>query len=249
MSKDTLLKEQVAYYRERATEYDEWHTRQGRYDRGEDHRLQWHSELDAVRLALDKGRPFGACLELACGTGLWTPQLAKNSDAVTAIDAVPQTIAVNRSKVSDLPVEYVVADLFEWWPAETYDFVFFGFWLSHVPAERFNRFWDMVRAALKPDGRACFVDSLSEQDSTARNHAPLSDSGIAERRLNDGRRFSVVKLFYAPDQLQRQLRALGWTGDIQTTGQFFYHGCVTPGEASRGGVGLEQRDRSGSHSE
>ena len=31
---DSLLCEQIAYYRARAGEYDEWFLRQGRYDRG-----------------------------------------------------------------------------------------------------------------------------------------------------------------------------------------------------------------------
>jgi hypothetical protein len=39
-----ILQEQVQYYRERASEYDEWFFRQGRYDRGEEHRQQWFSE-------------------------------------------------------------------------------------------------------------------------------------------------------------------------------------------------------------
>ena len=51
----SILQEQVAYYRARADEYDEWHSRQGRYDRGDEHKSQWHAELDAVRLALEPG--------------------------------------------------------------------------------------------------------------------------------------------------------------------------------------------------
>jgi demethylmenaquinone methyltransferase/2-methoxy-6-polyprenyl-1,4-benzoquinol methylase len=177
---------------------------------------------------LDEASPFGKCLELACGTGLWTPQLARRATGLTAIDAAPEAIGINRAKVGDQTIRYVVADLFEWQPTETYDFVFFGFWLSHVPAERFHRFWETVRAALKPGGRAFFVDSLAEQASTARDHAPINDSGVAERKLNDGRTFSVVKRFYKAGQLQRLLQALGWTGAVEATGQFFYHGCVVP---------------------
>ena len=101
-------------------------------------------------------RPFGKCLELACGTGLWTACLARGAAGLTAIDAASETIEINRTKIGDAQVRYVIADLFEWRPIETYDFIFFGFWLSHVPARQFNRFWEMVRAALKPDGRGFF---------------------------------------------------------------------------------------------
>ena len=40
---DEVLASQRAYYRARASEYDAWFLRQGRYDRGEAHRAQWFS--------------------------------------------------------------------------------------------------------------------------------------------------------------------------------------------------------------
>ena len=226
----SILKEQVAYYRARAAEYDEWHSRQGRYDRGDEHNLQWHAELDTVRAELERERPFGKCLELACGTGLWTACLAQGTADLTAIDASSETIEINRTKTDNAPVQYVVVDLFEWWPTEEYDFVFFGFWLSHVPAQQFNRFWEMIRAALKPGGRAFFVDGLATQESTARDHAEIDDSGVMERKLNDGQTFNIVKVFHDPDQLERQLRDLGWSGSVGSTEQFFYYGCMVAEE-------------------
>jgi demethylmenaquinone methyltransferase/2-methoxy-6-polyprenyl-1,4-benzoquinol methylase len=224
---DKILNDQVAYYRARAAEYDEWHLRQGRYDRGEAHRRQWHSELDWIRTRIDQAGPLGDCLELACGTGLWTPQLADCATRVTALDAVFETIEINRDKVGTTPVNYVVADLFEWWPDRVYDTVFFAFWLSHVPAERFDRFWEMVRAALKPDGRVLIVDSLPTQESTAIDHAPIDDTGVMERKLNDGRTFVIVKNFHRPRKLLRRLQGLGWTGAVEPTGEFFYFGKLT----------------------
>ena len=228
MDDSSILKEQVAYYRARAGEYDEWHLRQGRYYRGEEHKRLWIAELDDVRSALDRERPFGKCLELACGTGLWTAQLAGGSAGLTAIDASSETIAINRAKVDDAQVRYVIADLFEWRPAEEYDFVFFGFWLSHVPSGQFTRFWEMVRAALKPGGRAFFVDNLLDLESTPWNHSETDDSGVVERKLNDGRTFNIVKVFHEPSELKRRLRGLGWDGSIETSGRFFYYGCVSP---------------------
>ena len=86
-----------------------------------------------------------------------------------------------------MPVRYVRADLFDWRPEEAYDVAFFGFWLSHVPPGRFAAFWDLVRAAWRPGGRAVFVDSLRPETGAemegagraARDHTTL-------RRLNDG---------------------------------------------------------------
>ena len=49
----SLLAEQIAYYRARATEYDEWFLRLGRYDRGEEQNRQWFAEVEQAREALE----------------------------------------------------------------------------------------------------------------------------------------------------------------------------------------------------
>jgi demethylmenaquinone methyltransferase/2-methoxy-6-polyprenyl-1,4-benzoquinol methylase len=111
---------------------------------------------------------------MACGTGMWTQHLADTHDAVVAVDASPEAIAINQARIRGTRVSYQVADLFAWEPPlHTFDAVFFGFWLSHVPAERFEAFWAVVRAALKPRGRVFFVDSLFEPAATASNHDPI----------------------------------------------------------------------------
>jgi trans-aconitate methyltransferase len=60
---------------------------------------------------------------------------------VTALDAAPEMLALARNRVADPRVKFVCADLFTWRPDRRYDVVFFGFWLSHVPLERFAALW------------------------------------------------------------------------------------------------------------
>lgn len=225
---DTLIRDQVAYYRARAGEYDEWFFRTGRYDRGPEQRDRWESEVRLVEAELRQQLPAEHVLELACGTGLWTRHLAPNAVRLVAVDASPEVIAVNRDRTSAGHIEYLVADLFSWQPpARSFDMVFFGFWLSHVPPERFEEFWAMVRRALKPAGRVFWVDSLLDQSSTAKNHGALDTSGVTRRRLNDGREYRVVKVFYEPQDLERKLEQLGFRGFARSSGSYFHYGCVT----------------------
>ncbi len=224
----SLVDEQITYYRERASEYDQWFLREGRYDRGEEHRRLWFRQVAHVEAALAEQKPCGDILEMACGTGLWTQHLVANATSLTVLDASPEAIAINKLRVHCARVDYVTADLFAWRPERTYDFVFFGFWLSHVPPERFDAFWGQVRAALRPGGRAFFVDGLLNQDTTATNHKRIDQSGQVERKLNDGQVFRIVKVFYEPPQLEERLSALGWRGSVQSTGDYFLYGCVTP---------------------
>ena len=227
MPDDSLLEEQVAYYRARAAEYDEWFLRTGRYDHGPEHRAAWQAEVAIVERALHEHLSGGDVLELACGTGLWTRHLARSHRRVLAVDASPEVIEINRARTHSDSVQYVLADVFSWTPpAGQFDAVFFGFWLSHVPADRFDAFWANVRVALRPDGRVFWVDSLLEPASTARDHAPPDRSGIVRRRLNDGREFRIVKVFYEPADLEQRLSRLGVAGWVRSTGTFFHYGCV-----------------------
>ncbi len=222
---ETLLQQQIEYYRARAPEYDDWFLRRGRYDRGPEANADWFADAELVRAALAGFHPSGDVLELACGTGLWTEALLSTARRITAVDAAPETLALNRERLHSPAVRYIQADLFTWRPEERFDAVFFGFWLSHVPPARFEPFWRMVASALKPGGRVFFVDSIYEPTSTARDHQ-LGDPGgeSVVRRINDGREFRIVKIFYRPDDLAGRLRPLGWTTRIRETPHYFIYG-------------------------
>ena len=173
MSNGRILQDQVDYYRARAGEYDEWWFRTGRYDRGAEWNARWRADVDVVEHALESWLDAtlpGSVLELACGTGLFTRRIAPKVARLTALDASPEVLAINRSRVAATNVEYVEADLFSWRPPQRYEAVFFSFWLSHVPDERFAGFWQTVSAALAPGGSAYLIDSAFDRTSTAKDH-------------------------------------------------------------------------------
>ncbi|MGI4792138.1 MAG: class I SAM-dependent methyltransferase [Janthinobacterium lividum] len=222
---NALLQEQVSYYRARANEYDEWFLRRGRYDRGPEMNARWFDESEQVRAALDAFAPTGRVLELACGTGQYTQQIAHHAAELTALDASPEVLAINRARVSDTKARYVQADILNWTPDGKFDAVFFGFWLSHVPPDRFNDFWELVSTCLAPGGRVFFVDSLFEPTSTAVGHQLERIEDVTQtRRLNDGQEFRIVKVFYHPEELQQKLNAMGWQFEVRATANYFLYG-------------------------
>jgi SAM-dependent methyltransferase len=223
-----VLREQLDYYRERAAEYDQWWLRQGRYDRGPAQKAQWFAEVSEVQAALVAFRPEGRILELACGTGIWTEQLLPFADELTAIDGSREMLAINAGRLGSALVRYIEADLFRWRPAaeDRFDTIFFGFWLSHVPPERFAEFWNLVDSCLAPHGRVFFLDSRYQETSTAVDHVLPEPSGtVLQRRLNDGREYRVYKIFYDRDELTRRLAELGWSFEIEETRNYFIHGA------------------------
>ena len=121
------------------------------------------------------------------------------------------------------------ADLFTWQPSTRYDVVFFSFWLSHVPGNRFASFWSTVSGALAPDGAAYLIDSAFDPTSTAKDHVlPSPNHGVVTRKLNDGREFKIVKLFYEPTALTAKLAALGFAAELRQTPHYFIYGEARP---------------------
>lgn len=226
MSDRDLLAQQLAYYRARAAEYDDWWLRRGRYDRGPEANAAWRAEATEVEAALDAMAPHGAALELACGTGIWTARLAPHASSLLAVDAAPEVLALAAARLRAAPhVGFESADLFDWRPPHRFERVFFGFWLSHVPAERFDEFWGLVRDALAPGGQFFLVDSLHEATSTARDHALApAAAGVQVRRLADGRRFEVVKLYHSPEALAARLARKGFAAHLRATPNYFLYG-------------------------
>ena len=122
-------------------------------------------------------------------------------------------------------MRYDVADIFEWKPDSFYDVVFFSFWLSHVPRNRFGDFWTLVRSCLSPSGRVFLIDNRDD---------PMPDSSFKDpyvveygmdlhlRTLGDGSQYRVIKVMYEPDQLESLIAAEGWTVGIDATRWFIF---------------------------
>jgi SAM-dependent methyltransferase len=226
---ERLLAEQAGYYRKRAGEYDDWWLRRGRYDHGPELNATWFADAREVQEALERFEPAGDVLELACGTGLWTERLVVHAERLTALDYSPEMLRLCRERVDDPRVEYMQADLFAWEPRKAYDACFFGFWLSHVPEQRFEAFWEKLKRALRADGRVFFVDSARHDRASAVDHElPPPEDPTMLRRLADGSEHRIVKRFYEPESLRRRLADLGWSVEVHTTPTFFIYGEGRP---------------------
>jgi SAM-dependent methyltransferase len=225
------LAEQVQYYRARAPRYDEWWLRTGSYTLPPERKLEWDAEVARLGVAVDDLRPEGRVLELACGTGLWTARLVRHAEHIVAVDSSPEVIELNRARTTGSQVDYIQADIFSWQPQERYDVVFFSFWLSHVPPARFSSFWDLVRRALAPAGRAIFIDNLWGDGTRPSGDKPKTFEQTRSD-ADDDRVYLIVKVFYEPTELATKLERLGWHADIKATGRSFLLGCVVPNTAT-----------------
>ena len=216
--REDLLREQLAYYRARAQEYDaSLQLDQGAGEPGD--RPEAHERSLAVR-ALQSLKPCSQALELAGGTGIWTKELLSIATRITVLDGSPEMLAINKAKLADRRVSYECIDLFAWEPGPTYDLVFFAFWLSHVPPERLDAFLGKVSRAVRPGGLVFIFD---EPAGGRQLSGPSPADMVQQRTLEDGRTFNIVKAYYDPLMIQARLQKLGFVSGALVVGDYFFH--------------------------
>jgi ubiquinone/menaquinone biosynthesis C-methylase UbiE len=213
--------EMIAYYEARAGEYDDWYLRRGRFARGAIHDTAWNAELDAAGRWLDALPIRGEIVELAAGTGWWSPLLASKGE-LWLYDAAeaPLERARDRLLAHNLRAHIHIRDAWAE-PDRQVDAVVLGFWLSHVDRDRTAAFLALARRWLKPGGTLAIIDSLPDPQSGAEDHPPVVGDR-ATRRLDDGREFTIVKVYRDATQLAAALEDAGF-GEVsaEATGRFF----------------------------
>lgn len=209
------------YYAARAPEYDEVYTRQDPLIK-----LAWDADLDQATLWLDRLPLEGEIVELAAGTGWWSPLLAQKGELwLYDINEEPLEMARERLLAHGLRAHIHVRDAWAE-PDRRVDALFTGFWLGHVGRARLGDFLDLCRRWLKPGGRFALIDDQPDPAYT-----PTADD-MQLRRLADGREFTIPKVYYAPEEVDEAMRRAGFAGvKVETTSRFFLLGqAKAPGE-------------------
>jgi demethylmenaquinone methyltransferase/2-methoxy-6-polyprenyl-1,4-benzoquinol methylase len=163
-------------------------------------------------------------VELAAGTGWWSPLLASKGQ-LWLYDAVEEPLdrARERLMAHGLAAHIHVRDAWAE-PDRQVDVLFTGFWLSHVPRRRLGEFLSTARGWLKPGGLFAFIDSRRDPESSASNHTAPADD-VSTRRLDDGREFTIPKIFWEPSELESALGEAGFSGArVTATSRFFLLG-------------------------
>ena len=212
----------IAYYQARAGEYDDWYLRRGRYEHGPIHDAAWNAELDMAGRWLD-GLPIaGRIVELAAGTGWWSPLLASKGE-LWMYDAAEAPLARARERLvaHRLRAHLHLRDAWAEPEDPPADALFAGFWLSHVERGRTGSFLELTGRWLRPSGRLALIDSLRDPRSGAIDHdRPVGDRSV--RRLADGREFTIVKAHRTADEIAAAMRVAGYVDvEVTTTGRFF----------------------------
>lgn len=180
------------YYRQRAPAYERVYAKPER-----------QADLRAMEAALPALFAGRRVLEVAAGTGWWTPHGARDARRWLATDLNPETLAIARTKPLPACVELRVADA--WTLAEvgdeTFDAAFAGFWWSHVPLQRLAGWLDTLHARLEPGARVVMLDNrFVDGSSTPVSRRDAEGNTWQQRALDDGSTHEVLKNFPTADQ-------------------------------------------------
>lgn len=182
----------AAYYAQRAAYYERVYFKPER-----------QGDLRAMEAWLADQFVGRRVLEIACGTGWWTPHGAARAAHWRATDLNPETMAVAQAKPA-LPATvrfqtveaYTLAELGD----ETFDAAFAGCWWSHVPLARLRGWLDTLHARLAPGAVVVMLDnSFVPASSTPISRRDAEGNSYQLRTLDDGSTHEVLKNFPSPD--------------------------------------------------
>ncbi len=201
------------YYAKRASEYERIYAKPER-----------QSDLSALCARVSGMFPGCSVLELACGTGWWTPVIAQNAARVTALDLNEEVLAIARTK--ELPpgkVEFVRGSAFEIPDfGRRHDALFAGFWWSHVRLEDLDAFLASAVSAVAPGSLVTFLDNrFVEGSSTPVYRRDALGNAFQMRRLADGSSHEVLKNFPDPEDLLRRASRCGTDAHLELLEHFW----------------------------
>ncbi|MFL5493439.1 MAG: methyltransferase domain-containing protein [Gemmatimonadales bacterium] len=189
--------ELLTYYSRRAGEYEQVYEKPER-----------HADLPRVRSWLRDALAGQRILEIACGTGYWTAELAPVAAAITATDSSAETLEMARGKPYPagrvrlaLADAYALADV----PGD-FTAGLAAFWWSHVPRERQSAFLDGLHGRLGGGALVVLVDNrYVVGSSTPISRWDAQGNSYQRRRLADGSEYEVLKNFPTPAELEATL--------------------------------------------
>lgn len=175
----------AAYYAQRAPEYERIYRRPSR-----------QAHLRALEAWLGPCFAGRRVLELACGTGWWTPHGAAQAADWLATDLSDETLAQARAKAMPACVRFQRLDAYalDDLGGARFDAAFAGCWWSHVPLARLPGLLAALHARLRPGARVVWLDNRwVEGESSPIVRRDADGNGWQRRRLDDGSEHEVLK--------------------------------------------------------
>lgn len=149
-------------------------------------------------------------LELACGDGYWTDELAEYAEFVLATDI--NSTLLEQAKSRELPediVQFAVADALDPQVEGEFTACFAGFWWSHVKRQDQVDVIARLKKIIGKDGLLVLVDnSQVESEKTVIARTDQEGNTYQIHALPNGERYEIPKNYYTDSTLRKRLGPL-----------------------------------------
>ncbi len=192
MSNPDVVAAMADYYVQRAAYYERVY-----------HKPERQTDLRTMEAWLPGVFEGRRVLEIACGTGWWTPHGAARAASWLATDLNPETMAVAQRKPLPACVSFEAVDAYTMAElgARTFDAAFTGCWWSHVPLARLPGWLELLHARLEPGAVVVMLDnSYVQTSSTPISRRDAEGNSYQNRTLDDGSVHEVLKNFPTPEE-------------------------------------------------
>ncbi|MDB5838968.1 MAG: methyltransferase domain protein [Herminiimonas sp.] len=165
------------------------------------------ADLDVLKERVREVVSGHRVLELACGSGYWTAQLAQEASSVLATDINPEMLEIAQAK--GLPadrVAFALNDIYDLQVEGEFSLCFSGFFWSHVKREDQAGLLAQLREKLGRDTHLVLLDNVYvEGSSTPIARTDLEGNTYQIRTLANGERHEVLKNFPTDSSLRKKL--------------------------------------------
>ena len=210
-------KEIFEYYDERASEYDGIYAGE---TPGMPEADLYRKDVEKIK-AICTGFGKGHLIDVACGTAYWLPYYAHNCDEITLVDQSRRMLAECQRRANalnlDKKIHYIKSDFFEVrFFSRIFDSAVVAFLMSHLTEETAGFLVDKLRRILTPRASVLWIDG--SWSSIRKKYR--EKSGLQERKLKDGRAFTIFKRYFDEHDIESFLQ------ENSMAKQDFYFGDV-----------------------
>ena len=188
------------YYAKRAHQYEQIYEKPER-----------QADLYALKQKVAKLTARHRVLEIACGTGYWTQEIASGAARVVATDIGKEVLDLARRKYfPPRRVHFVRANAFRTPVKRNYFTVAVaGFWWSHIALAELRSFLESLHRCLAPHARVIFFDNrYVEGSSTPISREDDAGNTFQTRNVETGGRYELLKNFPSEQDIKQTITGL-----------------------------------------